>query len=458
MAQQIAGNADTYEIPENGLLGQGQFGKVKRCVAETTGTRYAVKMIKKANIKTAKDVATVKKEVSFMKTLNGHPNILCMVDMAEDTEKLYLVLELAEGGDLFDKIVEVGGFNEEGARHFFRQIIGGLEFCHGKGIVHRDLKPENLLLGDQEVLKISDFGLSNVILSPQQMLATHCGSEKYAAPEVMQTTDPYYGPPVDIWSCGVILYIMVGGAFPFVQADHKCELYISLEQGHFKYPEHFSADLKDLLSKMFAIKPEERITIEQIKQHRWFDPEAAEAAKYRSVSEDMMAVDEEGLVSAAMDDEPIYRSLEPGMMDAMSCDAGFEEEPVYRSIDVKLEGAAPPATGESPSESPKSSCTGFGVKASCDFTSPKPVKEVYATVTKLLEANGAAVDTSRQAAGLVIATCMGASGKEVVVNVRIEADASEMTHIAVKRIQGHGLDYCGIFKKIKPLFKDECCA
>lgn len=233
MAKQVG----KYEIGRP--LGEGQFGKVKEAVDMETGLRYAVKVIKKNAIKTKKDVDTVKKEVSFMKQLNGHPNILNMYDVLEDKEKLYLVLELAADGDLFDKIVALGGFNEEQARVYFKQILNGLTHCHGKGIIHRDMKPENLLLGEADVLKISDFGLSNIILTPGQMLQTHCGSEKYAAPEVMQTTDPYVGPPVDIWSCGVILYIMVGGAFPFEEATMNCELYASLVNGAFAFPKHF---------------------------------------------------------------------------------------------------------------------------------------------------------------------------------------------------------------------------
>lgn len=156
MATQIG----KYEIHRN--LGEGQFGKVKEAVHMETGQRFAVKIIRKDRIQKEKDVESVKREVLTQKMLD-HPNVLKMFEALEDADKLYLVLELAAGGDLFDKIVAMGGFTEDVACHFFNQIIDGLEACHKKGIIHRDLKPENLLLASGEQLKISDFGLSNII-------------------------------------------------------------------------------------------------------------------------------------------------------------------------------------------------------------------------------------------------------------------------------------------------------
>lgn len=445
-----------YEMPENALLGQGQFGKVKAAVHTETGQRVAVKEIKKANIKTKKDVDTVKKEVLINRKLGeGHPNILRMLDMLEDSEKLYLVLELAHGGDLFDKIIDHGGFSEETARIFFRQIISGLEYAHGQGIVHRDMKPENLLLGDQDVLKISDFGLSNIILTPEQMLQTHCGSEKYAAPEVMQTTAPYVGPPVDIWSCGVILYIMVGGAFPFVQANHECELFTSLGQGRFVFPADFSEELKDLLLRMFAISPQDRITIPEIKRHFWFDPSAATKEEPKEPVGATMGMEiEEGgePYTMPMDEEPVYRTLDADMMSAEA--PGFEEEPVYRSIDVAQLGTAPAC-----SEAPKAGKAGLGFacKASCQLTSAKPIAQVFKGVVDALQKGGATVSAMEEL-GSIWGEVQGASGAPVKVAIKVEADGEGLTHVHVKRLQGHGLDYCQIHKAFLPLLQAECAS
>merc|ERR1711977_767282 len=176
---------EKYELGPK--IGEGMFGKVKEAVDLEDGKRVAVKIVAKAALvgKSTKEVKNLQKEVLFMRQLNGHANVLQLLDLHEDERYLYLILELAAGGDLFDKIVGDGGFSEETACSFFNQIINGLEYCHEKKIVHRDLKPENLLLGKENTLKISDFGLSNAISSFDALLKTHCGSEKYAAPEIM---------------------------------------------------------------------------------------------------------------------------------------------------------------------------------------------------------------------------------------------------------------------------------
>jgi len=408
-----------------------------------TGHRFAVKIIKKANIKTNKDVETVKKEVNFMKKLNGHPNILCMHDVLEDPEKLYLVLELAAGGDLFDKIVAMGGFDEATARLFFQQVLSGLEYCHDKGIIHRDMKPENLLLAENNVLKISDFGLSNIILTPDQMLKTHCGSEKYAAPEVMQNTDPYKGPPVDVWSTGVILYIMVGGAFPFVEATMNCDLFASHAAGKFQFPASFSPELVDLLLKMFAINPEQRITLPEIMQHPWITgvldgkPEVAEAM------EDIYG-------SMAIDDEPVYRTLDP---DVMSVDAaGFEEEPVYRSVDL---GDAPAASTSVLECAGSTGNCGFVCKPTQEFVSAVAPAELMARLAKELEAAGGSVKVKEEK-GQVKVEMPGASGIEMKVKFMVQQGADGTTHVAVRRMKGHGVDYCKLFTQLRPRMADIC--
>lgn len=420
------------------LLGQGQFGKVLLGVHKEVGTRVAIKVLSKAQIKTQKDVETVKKEVLFMKKLNGHPNILNMVDMLEDHAALYLVLELAEGGDLFDKIVADGGFDEAGARRYFLQILSGLSHCHKMNIIHRDMKPENLLLGKDENLKISDFGLSNILSSPESLLETHCGSEKYAAPEVMQTTAAYSGPPVDIWSCGVILYIMIGGAFPFTEATMKCDLYAALAAGNFQYPKHFSAELIDLLSKMFIIDPTQRITLEQMASHPWINPAVAAATP----AEPVFAEDD--VIMAEMAEEPVYRTLDANMM---NCDGGFEEEPVYRSLDMAVE--ASPIL----SSTPETKCNGlgFGCKTQSMRTAVT-TDEAIKKFTELLEKEGAVVETNTEE-GCIMASTKTESGMDLTIKILCESDTDDKTQLSIKRIQGHGLDFCKLYKSIMPLVK-----
>lgn len=431
MAKQVG----KYEIGRP--LGEGQFGKVKEAVHLDTGHRFAVKIIKKSNIKTSKDVETVKKEVNFMKKLNGHPNILSMHDVLEDPEKLYLVLELAAGGDLFDKIVAMGGFDEATARLFFQQILSGLEYCHAKGIIHRDMKPENLLLAENDVLKISDFGLSNIILSPEQMLKTHCGSEKYAAPEVMQNTDPYKGPPVDVWSTGVILYIMVGGAFPFVEATMNCDLFAAHAEGKFQFPATFSPELVDLLLKMFTIKPEDRITLPEIRAHPWI---TGELEGKPEAMEDMYG-------SMAIDEEPVYRTLDP---DVMSVDAaGFEEEPVYRSVD--LDAPQPTACA---STAASGNC-GFVCKPTQEFTTTVAPAEVLAKLATRLQSAGATV-TVKEEKGQVKVELPGLSGDLLKVKFLVQQGEDGRTHVGCRRMKGHGVDYCKLFQQLRPQMADIC--
>lgn len=428
MAGKVIGK---YEIGRH--LGEGQFGKVKEAVHLETGIRYAVKIIRKSAIKTEKDVETVKKEVSFMKMLE-HPNILRMFDTLEDHEKLYLVLEIAAGGDLFDKIVSMGGFSEEVSRNYFRQVIDGLEHCHEKGIIHRDMKPENLLLGAQDQLKISDFGLSNIILTPQQMLKTHCGSEKYAAPEIMQNTDPYAGKPVDIWSCGVILYIMVGGAFPFVEATAACDLYQTLVKGQFEFPKGFSDDLVDLLLRMFTVDPKQRITVSEIKHHRWLNP----------VDDEM----EMGPTSMAIDEDPVYRTLEPDMM-SMTDPVYFDEEPVYRSVDPVMGMQSGGLLGAPPniSEAPCSS-RGFACRPTEEFTSSMPAEQMMQQLGTLLTKFGAEVKMKNEK-GQLKAEIAGETGDMVKVRVLVEQHSDE-TRVAMKRMKGHALDYSKMFMQLRP--------
>ena len=129
-----------------------------------------------------------------------------------------------------DTILDQGQLSKSAARFYFKQIVDGLKHCHDKGIIHRDLKPENMLIGSSNNLKISDFGLSYLVSTPDQRLQTHCGSEKYAAPELLQSRDPYIGPPVDVWSCGVILYVMITSMFPFDRSTMICDTYRSVSR------------------------------------------------------------------------------------------------------------------------------------------------------------------------------------------------------------------------------------
>lgn len=177
-----------------------------------------------------------------------------------------MVLEYA-GGELFDYIVKKGRMSEPEARRFFQQMLCAVEYCHRYRVVHRDLKPENLLLDDKLNVKIADFGLSN-IMTDGNFLKTSCGSPNYAAPEVINGK-LYAGPEVDVWSCGVILYVLLVGRLPF-DDDHIPSLFAKIAKGAYILPSWMSAGAAGLIKKMLIVNPVQRATIEEIRQDPWF--------------------------------------------------------------------------------------------------------------------------------------------------------------------------------------------
>jgi serine/threonine protein kinase len=194
-----------------------------------------------------------------------------MTEVLQSSTKIYIVLELITGGELFDRIVQAKRFSEDVARKFFQQLISGLWYCHSQGIAHRDLKPENLLLDDTDRLKISDFGLSALSSSSdgmQKMLMTTCGTPNYVAPEVLQEKG-YSGLAADVWSCGVILYVMLAGYLPF-EDDSMNGLFAKIERGTYSCPHHFSVGAKNLITRMMVVDPNKRIRVEQILEDEWF--------------------------------------------------------------------------------------------------------------------------------------------------------------------------------------------
>ena len=190
-----------------------------------------------------------------------------MSDFSPCAADIYMVMEFVPGGELFDFIVSNGRLSEPRARTMFQQLVSGVEYCHQHMVVHRDLKPENLLLDAEQQLRIADFGLSNV-MKDGDFFKTSCGSPNYAAPEVI-SGKLYAGPEVDVWSCGVILYALLCGSLPF-DDENIPNLFKKIKGGIFTLPGHMSDDIKDLISRMLVVDPLQRITIPEIRRHRWF--------------------------------------------------------------------------------------------------------------------------------------------------------------------------------------------
>lgn len=238
---------------------------MKLAIHEVTGQEVALKMISRKNV-TSRDMAgRVEREIAYLQLLR-HPHIIKLYTVITTPKEIIMVIEYA-GGELFDFLVSNGRVSEDKARRFFQQIICAVEYCHRHKIVHRDLKPENLLLDQYLNVKIADFGLSN-IMTDGNFLKTSCGSPNYAAPEVIGGK-LYAGPEVDVWSCGVILFVLLCGKLPF-DDDYIPNLFKKIAQGKFSMPAFVSPDAKDLISRMLVVNPIQRITIAEIRKHPWF--------------------------------------------------------------------------------------------------------------------------------------------------------------------------------------------
>lgn len=217
-----------------------------------------------------------------------------MKEVLKSTNHIYIVMEIITGGELFDKIVAAKKFDEDTARKYFRQLIDGVSYCHQNNIAHRDLKPENLLLDANDDLKISDFGLSGILSSnANTMLSTICGTPHYVAPEVL--SGKYEGKKADIWSCGIILFVMLSGCHPF-DGETVNDLFKRIENLEFKYPTYFSPSARALLDKIIVVDPEYRATMKEIQEDEWFldglTPSDQQQQQQQQSSNSVIVVDE----------------------------------------------------------------------------------------------------------------------------------------------------------------------
>jgi len=270
-------------------VGEGTFGKVKLGTHILTGERVAVKVLEKERIVDVADVERVAREVHILKLIR-HPHVVQLYEIIETRRQLYLLMEYASGGELFDYIVANGRVQEPEACRFFHQILAGVEKIHAMNIVHRDLKPENLLLDDHKNIKIVDFGLSNVYRDGQK-LKTACGSPCYAAPEMI-AGHSYVPSLCDLWSCGVILFALVCGYLPF-EDQNTATLYKKILAADYHPPRFISDSVKDLIAGLLTTDPTKRFTIPVVRAHDWYRqiPESSkphEAPEQNGLEEDVL--------------------------------------------------------------------------------------------------------------------------------------------------------------------------
>lgn len=257
-----------YELGRR--IGSGTFGAVHYAVDLATGGASAIKILDRAKITKAGMARQLRTEINAMRLLRHH-NVVRLHDVMVSNTKVFMVLELVSGGDLFSYICTHGRLSESVARLFFQQLINGLSCIHEQGIAHRDLKAENLLLDEYGILKISDFGLAKLMgktRSAADLCSTQCGTANYVSPEIIlgHKYDPF---KADIWACGVILYSLLAGFLPFEEAN-SATLFRRLTSADVRFPDWFSDGVRNLIERLLVVDVAERATLENIKNHPWY--------------------------------------------------------------------------------------------------------------------------------------------------------------------------------------------
>lgn len=255
-----------YELGR--MLGQGTFAKVYHARNLASNQSVAIKVIDKEKVLRVGMIEQIKREISIMRLVR-HPNVVQLHEVMASKSKIYFAMEYVRGGELFGRVAR-GRLKEDAARKYFQQLIGAVDFCHSRGVYHRDLKPENLLVDEHGNLKVSDFGLSALKECQKQdgLLHTTCGTPAYVAPEIINKKG-YDGEKADIWSCGVILFVLLAGYLPF-QDSNLMEMYRKISRGDVRYPQWFTSDARKLLPRLLDPNPNTRITMDKLIEHPWF--------------------------------------------------------------------------------------------------------------------------------------------------------------------------------------------
>lgn len=256
-----------YELGRT--IGEGTFAKVKFAKNTETGEPVAIKILDKEKVLQHKMAEQLRREIATMKRIK-HPNVVRLYEVLGSRTTIYIVLEYVTGGELFDKILHHGRMKEDEARKYFQQLINAVDYCHSRGVYHRDLKPENLLLDSCGNLKVSDFGLSALAQQIQTdgLLHTACGTPNYVAPEVINDSG-YDGAKADLWSCGVILFVLLAGYLPFDDSN-LATLYRKISAAEFTCPPWMSFSAKKLITRILDPNPTTRITIPELLEDDWF--------------------------------------------------------------------------------------------------------------------------------------------------------------------------------------------
>ncbi|XP_047964751.1 CBL-interacting serine/threonine-protein kinase 9 [Salvia hispanica] len=408
-------------------LGRGSFAKVKFATNTETGDRVAIKIIQRDQILHHRMVEQIKREISTMKLIK-HPNVVNLVEVMASKTKIYIVLEYVDGGELFDEIAKYGKLDENSARRYFQQLINAVDYCHSRGVYHRDLKPENLLRDSYGTLKVSDFGLSAISKQVRDdgLLHTACGTPNYVAPEVL-TDKGYDGTSADVWSCGVILFVLMAGYLPFDEPNLMA-LYRKIQRAIFFLPSWFSSGAKDVIKRILDPNPVTRMTIPEILEHEWFRVDYK--APHFEQDEDVSLDDVDAVFSNNQDLLVTERIEKPVSMNAF--------ELISRSEGFSLENLFNKQTGL--------------VKRETCFTSKRPPNEIMTKIEEAAKPMGFNVNKRNYKMKLK-GDRTGRKGQLAVVTEVFEV-APSLHMVELRKTGGDTLEFHKFYKNFSSGLKD----
>ncbi|XP_010529202.1 PREDICTED: CBL-interacting serine/threonine-protein kinase 20 [Tarenaya hassleriana] len=441
-----------YELGR--LLGQGTFAKVYHARNLQTGQSVAIKVIDKQKVMKVGLIDQIKREISVMRLVR-HPNVVLLHEVMASRSKIYFAMEYVKGGELFNRVSK-GKLKEDVARKYFQQLVGAIDYCHSRGVYHRDLKPENLLLDENGDLKISDFGLSALIESRKQdgLLHTTCGTPAYVAPEVLCKRG-YDGTKADVWSCGVVLYVLLAGFLPFHESN-LVEMYRKISRGEFRCPNWFPPEVKKLLSRILDPSPITRITLEKIMDNSWFkkgfkkieSPRTPRCHQIETFISDVHKPEDDNFSDSSYS----HSNSNGSSSEKDPPSEGNETSPViqptcYNAFDI-ISSLSPGFDLSGLFEKDKSQ------KSKSRFTTTKPAKEIVSKFQEIAASERFSLKKSSMGAVKMEDSREGRKG-QLAIDVEIFEVTKSFYMVEMKKSAGDTMEYMQFYdQELKPSLKD----
>ena len=459
------------------MLGQGNFAKVYFARNVVTGEEVAIKVIEKEKIFKSGLTAHIKREIAVLRRVR-HPNIVQLYEVMATKLRIYFVMEYVRGGELFARVAK-GPLPEAEARRYFQQLISAVAFCHARGVYHRDIKPENLLVDDAGDLKVSDFGLSAVAeqIRHDGLFHTFCGTPAYVAPEVLSRRG-YDAAKADLWSCGVVLFVLGAGYLPF-QDRNLVGMYRKIHRGEFRCPKWFSPELHHLLRRLLDTKPPRRAAVDEIMDNEWFKVgfrrfsfriesdrsftrfELDEGEVYGPSSPPDTPRTEDGGDRAA--DPDLQRRMttcasSPSLLEGRLLGESSRRRSSLNAFDLISFSPGFDLSGLFEAEG-SGSGTGEGEQQqnAARFVSAKPVEDILAALERTAAAAAMAVRAREDGTVVMEGTREGAHGA-LAVAAEIYELTAELTVVEVRRKAGGATEYDEFFRsRLKPCLHELMC-